>query len=163
MFRILVPSHGGIYVAGLIKQKRLRGKACCLSLRSFADISMELFFVFGMCRWPIPRLVCVLPAPENEKELDRSFEAWSAKLKEWSAGGKIAGRGIATQKLRVFFLCAQDLSLAECGPKGQWYEVSTIEQSKSCVSPLLGITIFLLSGILPSFITQTAAIYFRDH
>lgn len=77
-----------------------------------------------MLRWPIPRLVCVLPTPEKPlEESDRAFEVWSAKLREWYLGGKRQGSGFATRKLRVFFLCAQDMSLAECGPKGLGYEV----------------------------------------
>ncbi|CAM9925777.1 unnamed protein product [Scytosiphon promiscuus] len=81
-------------------------------------------------RWPIPRLMCVLPAPERgEKPLDerdRSFPEWSGVLRQWCEAGKKKGRGFATRKLRLFFVCAQDMSLAECGPEGQGYEVSNM-------------------------------------
>eukprot|EP00752_Nemacystus_decipiens_P005495 g4975.t1 len=80
-------------------------------------------------RWPIPRLVCVLPAPANNKlleERERSFEEWSIRLRNWCHGGKQEGKGKATRKLRVFFLCAQDMSLVECGPKGQGYEAKEL-------------------------------------
>lgn len=82
-----------------------------------------------MLRWPIPRLVCVLLAPKSgEKpleEIDRSFEEWSAVLQKWCLEGKKKSAGVATRKLRLFFLCPQDMSLAECGPAGQGYEVSS--------------------------------------
>lgn len=80
-------------------------------------------------RWPIPRLVCVLPAPEKGREplteIDRSFEKWSALLDGWVRSGKKGGRRCATRELRVFFLCPQDMSLAECGRGGQGYEVGS--------------------------------------
>lgn len=73
--------------------------------------------------------MCVLPAPErDEKPLedrDRSFKEWSGVLRQWCDGGKKKGRRFATRKLRLFFVCAQDMSLAECGPEGQGYEVSS--------------------------------------
>ena len=81
-----------------------------------------------MLRWPIPRLMCVLPAPESGDktldETDRSFDEWSTVLQKWRLEGKKKGKGFATRKLRLFFLCPQDMSLAECGPDGQGYEVS---------------------------------------
>ncbi|CAN0209118.1 unnamed protein product [Ectocarpus sp. 6 AP-2014] len=81
-------------------------------------------------RWPIPRLVCVLPAPEKGREplteIDRSFEKWSALLDGWVRSGKKGGRRCATRELRVFFLCPQDMSLAECGRGGQGYEVKEL-------------------------------------
>lgn len=87
-----------------------------------------------MLRWPIPRLVCVLPAPESGakplKERDRSFEQWSAVLQKWCLEGKKSGSGVTTRNLRVFFLCPQDLSLAECGPGGQGYEASSPTNGK---------------------------------
>ncbi|CAM9092024.1 unnamed protein product [Laminaria digitata] len=79
-------------------------------------------------RWPIPRLVCVLPASASDKlleERERSFEEWSARLRKWCRR-KREGEGKATRELRVFFLCAQDMSLAECGPKGQGYEAKEL-------------------------------------
>ena len=95
--------------------------------------STLFFFVtrspFGTIRWTIPRLVCVLPAPESWEaplqECDRNFEQWSAVLTNWCRGGKEKGKGWGTRKLRVFFLCSYDMSLAECGPGGQGYEVSS--------------------------------------
>lgn len=81
---------------------------------------------FGTIRWPIPRLVCVLPAPESGEaplqESDREFGQWSAVLEDWCRGGKRKGKGRATRKLHMFFLCPHDMSLAECGPDGQGYQ-----------------------------------------
>lgn len=71
--------------------------------------------------------MCVLPAPASDKlleERERPFDEWSARLRKWCLGRKREGEGKATRELRAFFLCAQDTSLAECGPKGQGYEVS---------------------------------------
>lgn len=82
--------------------------------------------LFNLPRWPIPRLVCVLPPMEGKKPLEeseRKYEKWSARLRKWCLGGKQEGKGKATRELRVFFLCAQDMSLAECGSNGQGYEV----------------------------------------
>lgn len=95
--------------------------------------SALFFFVtrspFGTIRWPIPRLVCVLPGPESWEaplqESDRKFVQWSAVLKNWCRGEKEKGKGWGTRKLRVFFLCSYDMSLAECGPGGQGYKVSS--------------------------------------
>lgn len=81
-----------------------------------------------MLRWPIPRLVAVLPLGRGRKpltELERSFDEWSAKLQEWCLGGKKDGKRFATRELRIFFLCPYNMSLAECGPTGQGYEVSS--------------------------------------
>eukprot|EP00903_Cladosiphon_okamuranus_P007160 g6952.t1 len=73
-------------------------------------------------RWPIPRLVCVLPVPESIlQESDRAFDQWSAVLKDWCRG-----TGLVTRELRVFFLCSYDMSLAECGPGGQGYKVKEL-------------------------------------
>lgn len=83
-----------------------------------------------MLRWPIPRLACVLPAPKSEEksfeERDRSFEEWSSVLRKWCLDGKKKGKGIVKRELRLFFLCPQDMSLVECGPAGQGYEVSNL-------------------------------------
>ena len=73
--------------------------------------------------------MCLLPAPESgEKRLeegDRSFEKWSSLFRTWCKEGKKKGKGFARRKLRLFFVCAQDGSLAECGPDGQGYKVSS--------------------------------------
>ncbi|CAN0308250.1 unnamed protein product, partial [Ectocarpus sp. 6 AP-2014] len=74
--------------------------------------------------------MCVLPAPESgEKPLeerDRSFEEWSGVLRKWCLEGKKKGRGFAMRKLRLFFVFPQDMSLAECGPDEQGYEVKEL-------------------------------------
>lgn len=86
-------------------------------------------------RWPVPRLVCVLPPLDRElTEDDRLFNSWSDRLKAWckdgtkkgKGKGKVAGKGKFTQELQLFLLCAHDLSLAECGPDGQGYESSEL-------------------------------------
>lgn len=73
--------------------------------------------------------MCMLPAPEKGekplKEGDRSFEEWSGVLRTWCDGGKKKGKRVGTRELRLFFVCAQDWSLAKCGPDGQGYKVSS--------------------------------------
>lgn len=91
--------------------------------------------------------MCVLPARDTRlKESDRSFKMWSTALKEWCTPKSPTKdftnpdrktsilnlttrklKGLVTRELRLFFLCAQDMSLAECGPDGQGYEVSRRE------------------------------------
>ncbi|CAB1119512.1 unnamed protein product [Ectocarpus sp. CCAP 1310/34] len=99
-----------------------------MNVKLMMDRSMRQDVAF--LRWPIPRLVCVLPAPESGakplEEGDRSFEQWSATLRNWCLGGKRTGKGFATRKLRMFFLCPYDRSIAECGPGGQGYEVTEL-------------------------------------
>ncbi|CBJ26246.1 LRR-GTPase of the ROCO family, incomplete sequence [Ectocarpus siliculosus] len=107
------------------------------------DILVGVAREVAILRWPIPRFVCVLPARDTRlSESDRSFEKWSTALKEWCASKSPAKdaknpnrktsilglnkpqlRGLVTRELRLFFLCGQDKSLAECGPDGQGYEV----------------------------------------
>ncbi|CAM9528387.1 unnamed protein product [Ectocarpus fasciculatus] len=106
------------------------------------DILVGVAREVASLRSPIPRFVCVLPARGARlEESDRSFEKWSTALEEWCTSKsptndvKDPGRktrlpgfkkkltGLVTRELRLFFLCAQDMSLAECGPDGQGYEV----------------------------------------
>ncbi|CAN0082454.1 unnamed protein product [Ectocarpus sp. 12 AP-2014] len=100
-------------------------------------------------RWPIPRLVCVLPAPESGakplEEGDRSFEQWSATLRNWCLRGKRTGKGFATRKLRLFFLCPYDRSLAECGPGGQGYEVTELLEWAKKAMPFAKVGLALAS------------------
>lgn len=86
-------------------------------------------FDIACLRWPIPRFSCLLPAHEGVlPEADRSYSSWSARLWSWChSRTKVSGRMVGT-KLRLFFLCAHDLSLAKCGPGGQGYEVKTLLQ-----------------------------------
>lgn len=95
--------------------------------------------------------MCVLPAPESgEKtldETDRSFEEWSAVLHKWRLEGKKKGKGFATRKLRLFFLCSQDMSLAECGPDGQGYEVSCPTSGRVEYEILLPGNVFVVSPL----------------
>ncbi|CAB1104697.1 unnamed protein product [Ectocarpus sp. CCAP 1310/34] len=73
-------------------------------------------------QWPIPRLLCLLPAPKSGakplEEKDGSFEEWSATLRKWCLGGKRKGKGVATRKLRLFFLRTTGASPSE-GPQGK--------------------------------------------
>ncbi|CAB1109595.1 unnamed protein product [Ectocarpus sp. CCAP 1310/34] len=109
------------------------------------SIKQDLAFL----RWPIPRLVCVLPAPESGakplEEKDRSFDKWSATLRNWCLGGKRKGKGVATRKLRLFFLCPYDRSLAECGPGGQGYEVTELLTWAKKAIPLAKVGLALAS------------------
>ncbi|CAM9606195.1 unnamed protein product [Laminaria digitata] len=96
-----------------------------VKFRMDRNMREEMAFV----RWPIPRLVCVLPPMEGKKPLEeseRKYEKWSARLRKWCLGGKQGGKGKATRELRLFFLCAQDMSLAECGSNGQGYEATEL-------------------------------------
>ncbi|CAM9776791.1 unnamed protein product, partial [Ectocarpus fasciculatus] len=70
-----------------------------MNVKFMMDRSMRQDVAF--LRWPIPRLVCVLPAPESGakplEEKERSFEEWSATLRNWCLGGKRKGKGLATR------------------------------------------------------------------
>lgn len=78
-------------------------------------------------RWPVPRLACLLPPhDESLSEQSRQLQDWSSRLESWCKHGKRKGKGISRRKLRLFFLCAHDFSLAECGPDGQGYEVTEL-------------------------------------
>ncbi|CAN0380592.1 unnamed protein product [Ectocarpus sp. 8 AP-2014] len=118
-----------------------------MNVKFMMDRSMRQDVAF--LRWPIPRLVCVLPAPENGTkplaEKDRSFEQWSATLRNWCLGGKKTGKGFATRKLRVFFLCPYDRSLAECGPGGQGYEVTEMLEWAKKAMPFAEVGLALAS------------------
>ncbi|CAM9524551.1 unnamed protein product [Ectocarpus sp. 12 AP-2014] len=108
-------------------------------------------------RSPIPRLVCVLPAPESQNPLnesERSFREWSARLEKWIRDGKKTGKKFATRELRLFFLCAHDMSLAECGPKGQGYKVKELlswakkaKRMAKLVSVLTSIALKVCTGL----------------
>ncbi|CAM9960831.1 unnamed protein product [Ectocarpus sp. 4 AP-2014] len=97
-------------------------------------------------RWPIPRLVCVLPVPESTlQERDRAFDQWSAVLMNWCRSGKEKGKGWRTRELRVFFLCSYDMSLAECGPGGQGYKVKELLDWAKKAKPLANVGLALAS------------------
>ncbi|CAM9750789.1 unnamed protein product [Ectocarpus fasciculatus] len=118
-----------------------------MNVKFMMDRSMRQDVAF--LRWPIPRLVCVLPAPESWakplEEKDRSFEEWSATLRNWCLGGKRKGKGAATRKLRLFFLCPYDRSLAECGPGGQGYEVMELLKWAKKAKPFAKVALALAS------------------
>lgn len=78
-------------------------------------------------RWPVPRLACLLPSHDGQlTEHDRGFDSWTDRLRAWCRDGKKKGKGKFRRRLRLFFLCASDFSLAECGPDGQGYEVREV-------------------------------------
>ncbi|CAM9334472.1 unnamed protein product [Ectocarpus sp. 12 AP-2014] len=138
----------------------------------------------ALLRWPIPRFVCVLPARDTRlSESDRSFEKWSIALKEWCTS-KSPAKGVknptqktsilgltkpqltrlVTRELRLFFLCGQDKSLAECGPDGQGYEVKEFLDWVRKVAPaakiglaLASITLKVCTGLAVSADTFEAA------
>lgn len=84
-------------------------------------------FDIACLRWPVPRLACLLPAHEgNLSDSERSYLSWSARLPKWCHRGRKVDKGIFSRKLRLFFLCAHDMSLAECGRGGQGYEVKEL-------------------------------------
>ncbi|CAN0083327.1 unnamed protein product [Ectocarpus sp. 12 AP-2014] len=118
-----------------------------MNVKFMMDRSMREDVAF--LRWPVPRLVCVLPAPASGakplEEKDRSFEEWSATLRDWCLGGKRKGKGVATRKLRLFFLCPYDRSLAECGPGGQGYEVTEMLKWAKKAKPLAKVGLALAS------------------
>ncbi|CAM9702113.1 unnamed protein product [Ectocarpus sp. 12 AP-2014] len=118
-----------------------------MNVKFMMDRSMRQDVAF--LRWQIPRLVCVLPAPESGakplEEKDRSFEQWSVTLRNWCLGGKRMGKGFATQKLRLFFLCPYDRSLAECGPRGQGYEVTELLEWAKKAMPFAKVGLALAS------------------
>ncbi|CAM9800218.1 unnamed protein product, partial [Ectocarpus fasciculatus] len=58
----------------------------------------------------------------------RLFEQWSASLRNWCLDGKKQGKGVATRRLPLFFLCPYNRSLAECGRGGQDNEVTELLQ-----------------------------------
>ncbi|CAM9479194.1 unnamed protein product, partial [Sphacelaria rigidula] len=55
------------------------------------------------------------------------------------------------RKLRLFFLCAHDLSLAECGPDGQGYEVTKllrwVKQAVPLLKILVGVVLKTCTGL----------------
>ncbi|CAM9844855.1 unnamed protein product [Ectocarpus sp. 8 AP-2014] len=118
-----------------------------MNVKFMMDRSMRQDVAF--IRWPIPRLVCVLPPPESGakplEEEDRSFEEWSATLRNWCLGGKRKGKGGATRQLRLFFLCPYDRSLAECGPGGQGYEVTELLKWAKKAKPFAKVGLALAS------------------
>lgn len=78
-------------------------------------------------RWPVPRFACLLPLHVGQlTEEQRALGVWSKRLQEWCRDGKKQGKGRFKRRLRLFFLCASDFSLAECGPGGQGYEVNEV-------------------------------------
>lgn len=93
--------------------------------------------------------MCVLPAREGGAkpldERDRSFEEWSTVLQKWFSEGQKLGSGVVTRRLRLFFLCPLDMSLAECGPDGQGYEVSSATDGRVDCWGLLFWNIFIIS------------------
>eukprot|EP00903_Cladosiphon_okamuranus_P009162 g8755.t1 len=143
-------SHAEEVVVGV--DERVRESLSKMNLGSDASSSTErrvLTSVAGnvaFLRWPIPRLVCVLPIPESTlQESDRAFDQWSAVLKKWCRGGKEKGKRWGTRELRVFFLCSYDMSLAECGPGGQGYKVKELLEWAKKAKPLAKVGLALAS------------------
>ncbi|CAM9581938.1 unnamed protein product [Sphacelaria rigidula] len=78
-------------------------------------------------RWPAPRLACLLPAHQGVlSENDRSYQSWNARLQGWFQSGKVVRKGMFRRDLRLFLLCAYDMSLVYCGPGGQGYKVKEL-------------------------------------
>lgn len=103
-------------------------------------------------RWPVPRLVCLLPKyGEILSEDDRSYSSWSARLKTWCNEGKKEGKGKLSRKLRLFFLCAHDLSLAECGHAGQGYKVKELLEWVKKARPLAKVGLVIGSIAVKTF------------
>ncbi|CAM9209821.1 unnamed protein product [Sphacelaria rigidula] len=97
-------------------------------------------------RWPVPRLACLLPKHEGTlSDDDRSLSRWSDRLRAWCGDGNRAGRGMVRRKLRLFFICAHDYSLAECGPNGQGYKVKQLREWAAKAMPLAKVTLALAS------------------
>lgn len=106
----------------------------------------------NLLHWPIPRLACVLPPHDRLlTEDDRRFETWSDRLVECCQNDKKTGNGRFKQQLRLFFLCAYDSSLAECGPGGQGYEVNQLLAWVHAAKPFVRVILALASILLKSF------------
>ena len=75
----------------------------------------------------IPRHAVLLPPREDEAleltDAEREASSWVQRLKDWRAQGKRAGKGVVSKEYRLFFLCAHDCSLAECGFEGKGYRL----------------------------------------
>ncbi|CAM9744681.1 unnamed protein product [Sphacelaria rigidula] len=98
-------------------------------------------------RWPVPRLACLLPNHDGTlNDGDRSYPRWSNRLRAWCRDGKKAGRGHISRKLRLFFVCAHDYSLTECGPNGQGYKVKQLREWAAKALPLAKVAL-ALAGI----------------
>ena len=113
-----------------------------LDRRILRRVSLDI----ACLRWPIPYLACLLPKHEGTlSDDDRSHQRWSDRLRAWCGDGKKAGRGMVRRKLRLFFLCAHDYSLAECGPNGQGYKVKQLREWAAKAIPLAKVTLALAS------------------
>lgn len=77
-------------------------------------------------RWPVPGLACLLPPHDGIlTETDKTFSSWCNRLRQWCRERKGVHKGFSWS-LRLFLLCAHDLSLAECGYGEQGYKVSDL-------------------------------------
>eukprot|EP00903_Cladosiphon_okamuranus_P007165 g6957.t1 len=144
---------------GLSKINSGRDASSATERRALTSVARNVAFL----RWPIPRLVCVLPVPESTlQESDREFDQWSVVLKNWCRGGKEKGKGWATRELRVFFLCSHDMSLAECGPGGQGYKMKELldraEKAKPSAKLGLAMASITLKEALDSGIEKMASV-----
>ncbi|CAM9177076.1 unnamed protein product [Sphacelaria rigidula] len=127
------------------------------------EVLTSVAFNVACLRWPVPRLSCLLPEYDHYlTEEDRRYTNWSARLETWCNERRKAGMGTCCQKLgqfcrseekiswnlRLFFLCAHDLSLAECGPHGQGYVVKDLLQWVKRARPLAKVGLVLGSIVL---------------
>ncbi|CAM9140707.1 unnamed protein product [Sphacelaria rigidula] len=88
-------------------------------------------FDIACLRWPVPRLACLLPAHEEPlSEVDRSHANWTARLQGCFQRDRGVGKGTFRRELRLFLLCAHDMSLVDCGPEGQGYKVNELGGGK---------------------------------
>lgn len=130
----LDPALGGLVEALGAKMERVSVAGLCRSEKAMLrNMAQDVAYL----RWPVPRLACLLPAYDGLlTEHDRGFHIWTCRLRSWCRGGKKKGKGKFRRYLRLFFLCASDFSLAECGPDGQGYEVKEVLDWVKKVQPL---------------------------
>lgn len=126
------------------------------------NILVGVSFNVARLRWPVPRLACLLPNHSGTlSEDDRAYGSWSTRLKTWCNEGKpdvdrrfreaerfVPSKETISPELRLFFLCAHDLSLAECGSAGQGYEVNELYEWSKKASPLVKLELVLGSIVL---------------
>lgn len=113
-------------------------------LRDSERVMRNLSLDINCLRWPVPRWVCLLPQHVGTlSDNDRCFSRWSDLLRAWCRDGKKAGRSNISRKLRLFFLCAHDYSLVECGPNGQGYKVKQLREWVAKAMPLAEVALAL--------------------
>lgn len=130
---------------------------------SHKEILKGLAFGVARLRWPVPRLACLLPEyPGTLTEDERRYSEWTSRLRRWCADREEADRGMCWKKfrqccrsseyffreLRLFFLCAHDLSLAECGPNGRGYEIKEVLQWVKTAMPATKVVVVLANIVL---------------